>query len=316
MSKHPDETTFLKESIIHNRSRIDMFMANEMFGDDLEPISEEGRGDEITNMATQASTKRKIDKNYEEANKDFLRKSKKSSKQNVDAELDPYESRTYQQIMIDIHKIKSLKEAYPEEYKEKLETNQDLLQKSLKSLRKEMNEIKKENVQLKDMIELYRNNYEKVVHSLEKYKRIEKIEQLTIKNKDSKVFDLEASENKLSKNYKEAAKEEIESEFEVIRSQTRRSNLITTFKKVDSALNKFGHKNEVSKMFHDLSSIVVSPEDLPKDIKGFAMDTHEEVRENEVIQSALTVKGSGITKIELKASKMQDSLECSRRNQL
>ena len=236
MSKHPDETTFLKESIIHNRSRIDMFMANEMFGDDLEPISEEGRGDEITNMATQASTKRKIDKNFDELPKDFLRKSKKGGKKNVDAALEPYESRTYQQIMIDIQKIKSLKEAYPEEYKEKLETNQDLLQKRLKSLQKEMNEIKKENVQLKDMIELYRNNYEKVVHSLEKYKRIEKIESIN-RNKQDKVFELEFIDDNSTKMSKEAALHEIENEFEGIRSQTRRSNLVNTFKRVDTALN-------------------------------------------------------------------------------
>ena len=315
MSKHPDETTFLKESIIHNRSRIDMFMANEMFGDDLEPISEEGRGDEITNMATQTSTKRKIDKNFDEVNKDFLRKSKKSSKQNVDAELDPYESRTYQQIMIDIHKIKSLKEAYPEEYKEKLETNQDLLQKSLKSLRKEMNEIKKENVQLKDMIELYRNNYEKVIHSLEKYKRIEKIEKIN-KDKENKVFELELSEDIPSNNCKESAKQEIEEEFEVIRNQTRRSNIVTTFKRVDSALNKFGKKNEASKMFHDLSSIVVNPDDLPKDIKGFVMDTHDEGYDNDVIPNSLSKRSQVSKNIELKASKAHDSLESSRRNQL
>jgi len=71
MSQNPDETVFLKDSIIHNRSRIDMLMANDMFGDDLEQISEESKEAEITNLATQASTKRNKEQNYEVYSKEI-----------------------------------------------------------------------------------------------------------------------------------------------------------------------------------------------------------------------------------------------------
>ena len=123
MSKNPDDTTFLRDSIIHNRSRIDMFMANEMFGDDFEPIEEESKEGEITNMATQASTKRNKVQNYG-ANPTDVKRKLKFKHSNLENELEPFEDKTYQQIALDINKIKSIKEAYPEEYKEKLENAQ------------------------------------------------------------------------------------------------------------------------------------------------------------------------------------------------
>lgn len=67
-------------------------------------------------------------------------------------------------------------------------------------------------------------------------------------------------------------KKEIEAEFSHIRSQQRRSNLIETFKKVDTTIEKF-NKNRVPNMFNELSSIDINPSDLPKDIKAFAVDT-------------------------------------------
>lgn len=269
MSKHPDETTFLKDSIIHNRSRIDMFMANEMFGDDFEPIEEEDKNEEITNLATQASTKRNQETNYG-AKVDPIKRKSKKNKVNIENELEPFESRTYQQIMVDVQKIKSLKEAYPEEYKAKLETNQDLLQKRLKTMQKEINDIKKENVQLKDTVDIYKNNYEKVLHALEKYRKLDRLNPNNFaKSEEKDIFEMPDT----ARGDPEQMRREIETEFQNIRSQSRRSNLIETFKKVDSTIDKFNKKNQMSKVFNDLSSIVVDPADLPKNIKAFAADT-------------------------------------------
>lgn len=234
MSKPCDDTTFLKESIIHNRSRIDMFMANEMFGDDLEVIDEEYKNDEITNLATQASSKQNREVNYGTDAPQLKRKSKKN-KANVENDLEPFESRTYHQIMVDVQKIKSLKEAYPEEYKEKLETNQELLQKKLKTMQKEMTDIKRENIQLKDQVEIYKNNYNKVLHALEKYRRQDFLAKDTTSHNDE-PFDMPDT----ARMDPETMKRGIEAEFNNIRSQSRRSELVDTFKKVDQTMEKFG----------------------------------------------------------------------------
>ena len=303
LSKHPDDTTFLKDSIIHQRSRIDMFMANEMFGDDLEPICD----DEITNLATQASTKRRGEQNYGSK----LNPVKKSLKTKVDVEkdLEPFESRTYQQIMVDVQKIKSLKEAYPEEYKAKLETNQDLLQKKIKSIQKEMNDIRKENVQLRDTIEMQKNNYEKVLHTLEKCRKLLRMCNKA-KIKEESSFGDEGNNQQLMR-------QEIETEFQHIRSNARRSHLIETFKKVDATMEKFGKKNEVSKLFHDLSSIVVDPNDLPKDFKMFAMDTVDSKAQPEIsIPSTYIKKPQTAKNLNIKAAKGGQVNESSRRDEL
>ena len=69
-------------------------------------------------------------------------------------------------------------------------------------------------------------------------------------------------------------------------------------------------------MFHDLSSIVVNPDDLPKDIKAFVLDTHDECQNIEVIPNVLSKKSQVSKNIELKASKVQDFEEINRKNQL
>jgi len=45
----------------------------------------------------------------------------KIKRSTIESELEPFEGRSYQQIAVDIKKIRSIKEAYPEEYKVKLE---------------------------------------------------------------------------------------------------------------------------------------------------------------------------------------------------
>lgn len=312
MSKHPDDTTFLKESIIHNRSRIDMFMANEMFGDDLELNNEDNGEGEITNIATQASTKRNKEQNYGAMPSSLNRKSKKN-KGNIEKELEPFESRTYHQVMIDVAKIRSLKDAYPEEYKEKLENNQDLLQQRLKAMEKEINQIKQENIFLKDQLEIYQNNYQKVLHALEKSKKFGEIKQ-------KQVFDL--NEDELFENIDtprptpEQVRAEIEMEFNNIRSLSRKSNLIETFKKVDQTIEKFNKKSKASNMFTELSSIVVDPHDLPKDIKAFVKDTFESNQEATIPSILMKQKVHSSKNMNIKVPKVKEYNDSSRRDHL
>ena len=303
MSKHPDETTFLKESIIHNRSKIDMYMANEMFGDDLDQITEDNKEHEITNLATQASTRRNKEGYMGQRNEEDNRKSKKN-KMNVDKELEAFESRSYNQIMFDVKKIKSIKEAYPEEYNSKLETNQDMLQQQLKRMQKEIIKTRIENVQLRDMNDIYKDNYEKVLHAFEKYKKNDK------KTLAKQLF---ASEmGNLDKT--EKMKNDIETGFNNIRSQARRSELVETFRQVDSTLNQYEKKKtRMSNVFNELSSIAVDPEDLPKDFKTFASETIDE-KEKPFVPSTDMKMPKTITNKNMKVSKLKDYDDIKRKN--
>lgn len=312
MAKNPNETTFLKDSIIYNRSRIDMFMANEMFGDDFEPIPEESKEGEITNLATQSSSKQRSNNETKRLHDRNERTSKKK-KPNTEKELEPFESRTYQQIAIDLKKLKSLKEAYPEEYSSKLETNQDLLQKQLKTLQKEMHGVKKENIELKDMVEIYKNNYEKVLHAFEKYKKAQVITPMKTTKGESSGDDSE--EFKTPPAEFDKVKEEIEHEFNSIHSQARKSNLIETFKKVDETMSRIGRNTGKSKMFHDLSSIAVDPSDLPKDIKGFVADTYDSGAEVS-IPSAKATKSQISKNLGMRPSRVSNYDESTRKGQL
>mmetsp|Transcript_8586 Transcript_8586/g.7611 ORF Transcript_8586/g.7611 Transcript_8586/m.7611 type:complete len:391 (+) Transcript_8586:390-1562(+) len=306
MSKSPNETTFLKDSIIHNRSRIDMFMANEMFGDDCEPINEESKEEEITNLATQASTKRNKGQDYGADSQDVRRKLK-IKRNNVETALEPFEGKTYHQIAIDLNKIKSIKEAYPEEYQKKLESAQMMLQKTVKTLQKELNESLQANVYLKDQVDIYKTNYEKVLRACEKYKQSETLLKESIEKDVDSIF-----ENTPRDADPIEMRAEIEAEFKNIRSQTRRSNMIETFKKVDETIEKFQNPNKMSRMFNELSSIIVEPGDLPKNFKAFATETIDEKTRPEInIPSTMIKKTKTSKKLTIK-----NSMEVSRRGNL
>ena len=299
LSKNPNDTTFLKNSIIHDRSKIDMFMANEMFGDDnFGPIPEVSRGEEIMNLATQTSSKQKETTDRKE------RKHKKNRK-NIEKELEAYESSTYNKIMLDVNKIKSLKEAYPEEYKAKLEANQDMLQKNFKTLKKEMDSIKQENIRLKDLIEVYKNNYEKVNHAYAKSKT--KVEQL---------------EKQLG-NLRDAISENDDSMFDRASSKPSidrvQSNIANTIKTINDTMEKHKGNKLIAQTLNELSSIDFGPDDLPKDFKAFAADTFEDHKDNEVIHNNLIKKsivGQKSVKLGTRVSKIVDYEEKVRKKDL
>lgn len=56
------------------------------------------------------------------------------------------------QSILDFNKIKSIKEIYPEDFRQKLEKNYVLLEEKIKKLKKAYSHLKKENSRLKDQI--------------------------------------------------------------------------------------------------------------------------------------------------------------------
>ena len=150
------------------------------------------------------------------------------------------------------------------------------------------------------------------MHALEKYKKAGP--------KDKGSFDPDAEDDFLEtprEKDPEDMRKEIESEFQNIRSQARRSNLVETFKKVDSTMDKFQKKNIVSKMFNELSSIAVDHDDLPQNIKAFAADTFDGKVTNEInIPSTLSKGPQTHRNMNIKANKVMDYQNSSRRDKL
>ena len=69
---------------------------------------------------------------------------------------------------IDLEKIRSIKDTHPDDYKEKLETNADLLEKKYVALKKNHYRLQRENEHLKDSLSSHTFINEKLKHALEK----------------------------------------------------------------------------------------------------------------------------------------------------
>jgi len=72
------------------------------------------------------------------------------------------------QSVVDFQKIKSIKESYPDDYRDKLEKNYQVLEQKIQKLKRTVLNLKKENTRLKDWYASLEFVNKWITHALEK----------------------------------------------------------------------------------------------------------------------------------------------------
>lgn len=233
---------------------------------------------------------------------------------------------------MDVKKIKSLKEAYPEEYKKKLETNQELMEIKLKELQKQNHQYKKQTHRFQDTLQDHQFVNQKLRHALEKAiaknKALE-AEKVAVQSDDVVADDRDGSgtgsaapqlvrndvaqkmfkEFDVPQNVAVEAKvdfvggSEVQPEIEMVEDSKIDLEALG-FGRQNTAQTNFKEDNGIKNEFGDVSSIIATPDAIDSLMNGMTVDQVSAIISRQVINSQKHVSNAkGSSKVPEKGGK-------------